>query len=140
MITHAADSFNKLEACEGTAETCLGSSSGKGMTLSSEDNKVVKGKELSASAVLREPSSNRSTTQILKEKRSLLKDFITIDEEDDFVCRPYGCGLCAEMFEIEKEFLEHCYYHYREAPESDTFLELFEWCLLSYVPQAVKTD
>lgn len=56
--------------------------------------------------------------------------------------RPHGCGICDETFEVEKEFVEHCYYHCCNAPGKDrpTFLELFEIRLLSYFPMTEITD
>ena len=50
---------------------------------------------------------------------------------DDFILKPYGCGYCDEVFEIEKTFMEHCYNHYSDAPQKDTFLELIEMRLLT---------
>jgi len=29
----------------------------------------------------------------------------------------FGCGVCGEMFEIEKEFLEHCVGHRFSPPD-----------------------
>ena len=50
---------------------------------------------------------------------------------DDFILRPYGCGYCDEVFEIEKTFMDHCYTHYSDASQKYTFLELIEMCLLT---------
>lgn len=46
----------------------------------------------------------------------------------------YGCGMCDKMFEIEKEFSEHCCDHFCEDTGRDTFLELFEIHLRNYFP------
>lgn len=42
------------------------------------------------------------------------------------------CGMCDEVFEIETEFTEHCFCHFKNDPRKDTFLEVFEMRLLSY--------
>ena len=139
MRTHAGENLYKSEFCENNAETCFGISSGMRLNLSTKDDNCVEGKELSTSACVRELSSRPSKIPSPKEKLPSENHLIFSDDMDDFISRPYGCGLCAEMFDIEKEFLEHCYNHYCDDPEKDTFLELFELRLLSYVPQADKT-
>jgi hypothetical protein len=121
-------------------EIYFGSSSRMKLNLSTKDDNVVEGKELTTSAIMQELSSTPSAIQSPKENLPSVNHLITVDEVHDFICRPYGCGLCAEMFEIEKEFTEHCYNHYCDAPENDTFLEVFELRLLSYVPQADRTE
>lgn len=40
-----------------------------------------------------------------------------------FVSRLCGCAICDEIFEIEKEFIEHCYHHFTVA-QNDTFSDL----------------
>ena len=37
--------------------------------------------------------------------------------------KPFGCGLCGEMFETEEVFLEHCFSH-RLSPAANLFLDL----------------
>lgn len=41
------------------------------------------------------------------------------------VFRPYGCGICNDMFEIENEFIEHCHNHC-STPKKETFVDLCE--------------
>lgn len=41
--------------------------------------------------------------------------------------------MCDEMSEIEEEFMEHCYNHYCDNPQKDSYLELFDrFSLRSY--------
>jgi len=39
------------------------------------------------------------------------------------VLRVCGCGICDEMFEIKKEFTEHCFQH-EDTPQDDTSIDL----------------
>ncbi len=40
-----------------------------------------------------------------------------------FLEKSFGCGVCGEMLEIEKEFLEHCFGH-RFSPPDDLLFAL----------------
>jgi len=42
-----------------------------------------------------------------------------------FMEKSFGCSLCGEMFESEKEFVEHCSNH-KSSPTDDLFIDL--WC------------
>jgi len=44
-------------------------------------------------------------------------------DEKPFMEKSFGCGVCDEMLEIEKEFLEHCFGH-RFSPPDDLFIVL----------------
>jgi len=44
-------------------------------------------------------------------------------DESPFLVKSFGCGLCGEMLEIEKEFEEHCFHH-RYSPADDLFASL----------------
>jgi hypothetical protein len=48
--------------------------------------------------------------------------------------RTYGCVVCDKMFEIDKEFMEHCRHHYYENPLKNTFEEFLDLHLLTYFP------
>lgn len=134
---HAGESLCKTEFSDNNAETYVEISSQTSFNLSAKDVNFVEGKQLSTTARLRKVSSE-SKIPSLREKLSSEIRFLFSDDTDEFISRPYGCGLCAEMFGIEKEYLEHCYNHYCDDPQTDTFLELFELRLLSYVPKADK--
>ena len=56
---------------------------------------------------------------------------------DEIILRPYSCGMCDDIFEVENEFMEHCYRYYSDAPKKDTFAELR---LLRYYPSAQERD
>jgi len=45
------------------------------------------------------------------------------EDEKPFLEKSFGCGLCGEMFEIEKEFVEHCSTH-KCSPADDLFIDL----------------
>ena len=47
-------------------------------------------------------------------------------DQSNLFSKVFGCGMCDGMFEIEKEFMEHCLRHLNESPLKDTFVELFE--------------
>jgi hypothetical protein len=40
-----------------------------------------------------------------------------------FLSKSFGCGVCKELLETEKEFLEHCYVH-RFAPPDNLVVDL----------------
>jgi len=40
-----------------------------------------------------------------------------------FMVRPYGCGLCNELFDMDQEFLEHCKNHVNSPPD-ELFINL----------------
>ena len=44
------------------------------------------------------------------------------EDAEPFLEKSFGCGLCGEMFEIEKEFVEHCSTHNCSLP-NDLFIE-----------------
>ena len=46
------------------------------------------------------------------------------DHPCSFPVEPFGCVMCNEMFEIEKEFMEHCF-HNCYHPVEDAFAVLF---------------
>ena len=46
-------------------------------------------------------------------------------DSDNFFVKPFGCVMCDEMFQIEKEFMEHCLL-VCYSPVNDDFAELFE--------------
>ena len=107
---------------------------------STDYENCVDGKLLSATTVTAQDLSVQRKNPTEVEERcsgvhSRIRDYV-----DALIFRPYGCGMCDQMFEIEKEFMEHCYHHYCDAPEKDTFLEIFEIQLCSYFPRTLKTD
>src|SRR6218665_3005274 len=59
----------------------------------------------------------------LKETFGIQKPYVS--DCNLFCCKSFGCGICNEMFHIEKEFMEHCFqaWYY---PIDDDFVELFE--------------
>jgi hypothetical protein len=59
---------------------------------------------------------------------------------NNFFLGPYGCVIGDETFEIETEFMNHSYHHYCDDPQKDTYLELFEIRLLSYIPCKQETE
>ena len=95
-------------------------------------NNSVEGKELSTAKSIHELSS-RQIKNIKPHGKLLSEDESTVCLDMNHISMTiYGCGICDEMFQIEKEFMEHCERHYCENPQKDTFLELFEIRLLSY--------
>ena len=46
------------------------------------------------------------------------------DDTKPFLEKSFGCGLCGEVLEIEKEFVDHCYNH-RFSPPDDL---IFDTC------------
>jgi hypothetical protein len=50
--------------------------------------------------------SNAVETQYLEE---FINHTSSVSEAEPFPVKPCGCGICNNMFEMEKEFREHCY-------------------------------
>jgi len=56
------------------------------------------------------------------ESESVANIHVSKDAEP-FLVKSFGCGLCGEMFEIQKKFVEHCSNH-KCSPPHDLFIEL----------------
>jgi len=68
-------------------------------------------KQLGKTEKLRNASSAQSINQSLHIDHICRHQSLIAAHINTFVVRAYGCGLCDEMFEIEKEFMEHCCGH-----------------------------
>ena len=72
------------------------------------------------------PDSNEKTSALANISLGECLCINTINSCDDakpFLKKSYGCGICGEMLEIEKEFVEHCSSH-RFSPPDDLFTGL----------------
>jgi len=50
-------------------------------------------------------------------------NIILSEDGKPFLEKSLGCGLCGEMFEIEKEFVEHCSIH-KFTPPDDLLIDI----------------
>ena len=70
------------------------------------------------------PDSNEKTSPLANISLGECLCINTIKSPEDakpFLEKSFGCGICGEMLEIEKEFLEHCSSH-RFSPPDDLFI------------------
>ena len=96
-----------------------------------KDTDCVDGKVLSTEEKLPDISLRQLINPNPDEKLGIENHSLINVDIHDFILRPYGCGYCDEVFEIEKTFMNHCYNHYSDACQKDTLLELIEMCLLT---------
>ena len=45
------------------------------------------------------------------------------EDAESYLEKPFGCGICDEILETQKEFVEHCSSH-RFSPSDDSFIDL----------------
>lgn len=57
--------------------------------------------------------------EVVRNKRSPFHHIHT------FLKKPHGCGICDEMFQMEKDFMDHCY-HVCHSSVNDDFLGMFQ--------------
>lgn len=114
-ISHTEDISNRLPSRKYKHDGC---SSRQRSSISSEDNRTVDENTL-----------------------PLLDHHLTVyPNANQFFLRAYGCGLCDETFDIEKEFADHCHNHFCYDPQKETFLDLFEIRLPCYFRCKQETD
>ena len=64
-------------------------------------------------------TGDEQDVEVVEHHRSFFSDI------DPFLVKPFGCAICDEMFEIEKEFIDHCY-QFCFFPVENDFAALFE--------------
>lgn len=107
-------------------ESCHRSGSDKEFSASTK-YKCVEGQELSTTKSLHELSLQQ-TNKVKPDGKLPSENESTVSFEKNRICmKLYGCGICDEKFQIEKEFVEHCEVHYCLNPQKDTFLELLNY-------------
>lgn len=109
----------------GTTESCQSSTLPKRVGTYTEDDHCVDGTVLSTYERLPHISSSPDE-KLRSENHSVINSDI-----NDFILRPYGCGYCNDVFDIEKTFVDHCYNHCCFASQEDTLDELIHMCLLT---------
>ena len=83
------------------------SKSRKGFFILTDGNKLSSTRR----ATMRYSSARLSTKVANDETEYFENQSIVCIDFSNFVIRIYGCGMCDEMFEVEKEFMEQCFHH-----------------------------
>ena len=134
LKTHSGEKLCESELCQSIESSMtqrwLGSTSHKRFSICADNHNDSDERVLLTTEIMQNLSSRQSMESSQDEKQHSGGHSTFNADIDCFIMRPYGCGMCDEMFEIEEEFVEHCYNHYYDDPQKDTFLELFHHFIL----------
>lgn len=126
-VGHAMKNMKHISTSELIARLtrgCRGSSSPKSSSMHTENDRRCYEKVLPATETMQDISCDRRTIKYSpNEKPHSRNQSITAADLDPLTSKLYGCGICNERFEIEKEFVEHCFLHCG-APQKDTYVDL----------------
>ncbi len=115
MRCHSVERLYKCEACDAAYARNDDIMSPSRRNTEETSNRLPRWKSKHQASVSHQKSSviceeNRSVDE---KKLPFLEGHLTVYPNiDTFFLRTYGCGLCDETFNIDKEFMDHCRNHF----------------------------
>ena len=134
LKTHCEEKLCKSELCEDIESNMTqgwhGNSSCERLNI---NKKCTDERVLLTTEIIQYLSSRQSVESRLidVEKRHSGGNSKFCADKGHLILRPYGCGMCDEVFQVEEEFVLHCSYHCSDDPEKEIFLELFNPFILN---------